>query len=364
MSALSTVFSKKAGRVSIAVASIAVAAVALSGCAGSSSPSTSGSASGSSTAAANYGTLKLQLSWIKDNEFAGEFFATSKGYYKAAGFDGVTMTPGPTTGTAELLSGKADVALSDAVSVGSAVAKGQPLKIIGTTYQKNPFTVLSLKEKTPISTPADLKGKTIGVDDSNTALFNAFLAANGLKTTDVKVVPGAFNGPTLLEAGKVDGYVSYLTNESIAVGQDGYTAVNLPFADNNLPFVAETVTTTADTIKNKPDMLKAFLKAEIQGWADAVNDPDAGADLAVTNYGKDLKLDPTAEKLGAEAQADLVSTDDTKTNGLFTITSELQSETVASLAKAGVTVKASDLFDLSLLDAVYKANPDLVAYSK
>ncbi|CAN5130411.1 ABC transporter substrate-binding protein [soil metagenome] len=361
MSALSTVFSKKAGRVSIAVASVAVAAVALSGCASSSTPASSDSASGSASAApADYGTLKLQLSWIKDNEFAGEFFADSKGYYKAAGFDGVTMTPGPTTGTAELLSGKADIALSDAVSVGSAVAKGQPLKIIGTTYQKNPFTILSLKEKTPISTPAELKGKTIGVDDSNTALFNAFLAANGLKPSDVKVVPGAFNGPTLLEAGKVDGYVSYLTNESIAVGEDGFTAVNLPFADNNLPFVAETVTTTADTIKNKPDMLKAFLKAEIQGWNDAVADPDGGATLAVENYGKALKLDPKAEKLGAEAQVALVTTDDTKANGIFTISDELQSETVSSLAKAGVTVKGSDLFDLSLLDAVYKANPDLI----
>jgi ABC-type nitrate/sulfonate/bicarbonate transport system substrate-binding protein len=362
MSALSTIFSKKTVRTAVVLGISAATVVGMAACSSGSSSSTSSSSG--SAAAADYGTLKLQLSWIKDNEFAGEFYADSKGYYKDAGFSAVTMTPGPTTGTAELLSGKADVALSDAVSVGSAVAKGQPLKVIATTYQKNPFTILSLKEKTPITTAKDMIGKKIGVDDSNTALFDAFLAANGIKKSQVTVVPGAFNGPTLLEGGQVDGYVSYLTNESIAVGQDGFTAVNVPFADNNLPFVAETITTTEDTIKNKPDELKAFLKAEIQGWTDAVNDPDGGADLAVNTYGKSLKLDATAEKLGAEAQADLVSTDETKTNGLFTISSSLQSETIASLAKAGVTVKASDLFDLSLLNDVYKADPDLKNYSK
>ena len=48
----------------------------------------------SSGAAANYGTIALQLSWIKNIEFAGEFFATENGYYKKAGFTGVTLLAG------------------------------------------------------------------------------------------------------------------------------------------------------------------------------------------------------------------------------------------------------------------------------
>ena len=115
----------------------------------------------------------MQLSWIKNVEFAGEYFADSKGYYADAGFDGgrPRRRPGRPARPSSC-SGSADVALSDAVADGAAVAnEGAPLKIIGTTFQKNPFTILSLADGGNIATPEDLVGKKIGVQDSNTSLF-------------------------------------------------------------------------------------------------------------------------------------------------------------------------------------------------
>jgi ABC-type nitrate/sulfonate/bicarbonate transport system substrate-binding protein len=346
-------------RTLVALAGTAVAVLALGACssAGATSPASSGSS-------ADKKTLSVQLSWVKNEEFSGEFFADSKGYYKDAGLTSVTLTPGPSTGAAELLSGKADVAFSDAVSTGSVVAsEGAPLKIIGTTYQKNPFTVLSLKSKGNIATPADLKGKKIGVQDSNTALFKALLAANGLKDGDVTIVPVQYDPAPLLN-GEVDGYIAYLTNESITVAAQGVETTNLPFADNGLPFVAETVTTTDDMIAKHRETLKSFLTAEIKGWTDAVKDPAAGAKLAVDTYGKDLKLNLANSTAGATAQAEkLVVSDETAKNGLFTISDTLQQSTIKSLGRAGITLKASDLFDMSLLDEVYKAHPELVKYA-
>lgn len=340
------------------VAAAAVTAIALSACSGGASAAPTASAG-----ASDGGHLNVQLSWVKNEEFSGEFFADSKGYYKDAGLT-VTLTPGPSTGAAELLSGKTDIALSDAVSIGSVVAsEGAPLKIIGTTYQKNPFTVLSLKSKGNIATPADLKGKKIGVQDSNTALFKALLAANGLTDKDVTIVPVQYD-PAPLLSGDVDGFIAYLTNEAITVKAKGVETTNLPFADNGLPFVAETVTTTDDMIAKHRERLKSFLVAEIKGWTDAVKDPEAGAKLAVENYGKDLKLDPANSIAGAKEQAEkLVVSDETAKNGLFTISDALQRSTIKSLAGAGITLTAKDLFDLSLLDEVYKAHPELVKYA-
>ncbi|KAA9106393.1 ABC transporter substrate-binding protein [Microbacterium rhizomatis] len=353
--------SRRAKRVATALAGIALAALALAGCASGSGSSPSASSDG---AAAGLGDLNVQLSWIKNEEFSGEFFADSEGYYTAAGLGTVTLVPGPSTGAAELISGSADIALSDAVSIGSVVSsEGAPLKIIGTTYQKNPFTVLSLKSGGNIATPADLKGKKIGVQDSNTALFKALLAANGIAESDVTIVPVQYDPAPLLN-GEVDGFIAYLTNEAITVAASGVATTNLPFADNGLPFVAETITTTDDMIANKRDALKAFLLAEIKGWTDAVKDPEAGAKLAVDVYGKDLDLNLENSIAGAKVQAEeLVTSDETKKNGLFTISDELQSETVKSLAGAGIMLSASDLFDLSLLAEVYQENPDLVAYA-
>ena len=61
-----------------------------------------------------------------------------------------------------------------------------------------------------------------------------------------------------------------------------------------------------ETIDNDRDKLKAFLKAEIKGWNDAVADPAGAAKLAVENYGKDLKLNLGGQAEQAKAQNELV----------------------------------------------------------
>jgi ABC-type nitrate/sulfonate/bicarbonate transport system substrate-binding protein len=366
MSAFSFVASKKARRSAVVAVAAAATIFTLSACAGSTPSDTESSASGDDTAeTADFGDLTVQLSWIKNEEFSGEFFADSEGYYEEAGFSSTTLTPGPSSGSGELLSGTAQFALSDAVSVGTVVGNEEaPLKIIGATYQKNPFTILSLADGGNIATPEDMVGKKIGVQASNTSLFQALLAANDISEDDLEIVPVEYD-PSVLVNGDVDGFVAYLTNESITVASQGVDIVDLPFADNGLPFVAETFTTTDQLIAENPELVKAFLVAEIKGWTDAVNDPEAGAQLALTTYGSDLGLDEANSIAGAIKQAEeLVVSDETAANGLFTISEELQTETIASLAGAGITVDAADLFDLSLLTEVYEENPELVAYAK
>jgi ABC-type nitrate/sulfonate/bicarbonate transport system substrate-binding protein len=328
----------------------------LAGC-GSSSSSDGG---GSSSSSAKIGDATVQLSWIKNSEFAGEFFADSKGYYKDAGISNVTLTPGPTSTENLVASGKATFGLSNSVSTAQAIANEQaPLKIIATTYQKNPFTILSIANKGNIKTPQDMIGKKIGVQASNATLFAALLKANGIDKSKVKIVPVQYD-PSVLTDGQVDGFVAYLTNESIIVQDKGFKVTNLPFADNKLPFVAESIIASDDTIKNKPALVKAFLTAEIKGWKDACADPAAGAKLAVDNYGKKLKLELDKETQQAQIQcSDLINTDETKTNGTFTISPTMQDQNIATLKSAGIDITADKLFDTSALDSLLKAKPEL-----
>ncbi len=352
--------SRRASRVATAIAGLTIAALAFAGCAsgsGSSEPAASGGTS------ADFGELNLQLSWIKNEEFAGEFFADSEGFFKEAGFSAVNMVPGPSTGTAELLSGSADIALSDSVSVGTVIANEEaPLKIIGATFQKNPFTILSLTAGANIKSPSDMVGKKIGVQASNQSLFEALLAVNDIDPASLTIVPVEYD-PSVLVNGDVDGFVAYQTNEAITVPAGGNPVTLMNFADNGLPFVAETITVTDQTLAEKRDMLKAFLVAEIKGWTMAIDDPEAAAKLAVDNYGKDLGLKLETSIAGATAQAELAVSDDTVANGLFTISDALQTQTIASLKAVGLDISASDLFDMSLLAEVYKENPDLIAYA-
>lgn len=346
-------------RVAATIAAFAVSALALSACASS----TGSDAAPSGDASASYGDITLQLSWIKNEEFAGEFFADSEGFYADAGFESVTMVPGPSTGTAELLSGSAEIALSDSVSVGTVIANEEaPLKIIGATFQKNPFTILSLTSGGDIQTPEDMVGKKIGVQASNQSLFEALLAVNDIDIDSLTVVPVEYD-PSVLVNGDVDGFVAYQTNEAITVPAGGNPVTLMNFADNGLPFVAETITVTDQVLAENREMLKAFLAAEIRGWTMAIADPEAAAALAVNEYGKDLGLNMDTSIAGATAQAELVVSDDTVENGLFTISEDLQTQTIASLQAVGLDIEASDIFDLSLLDEVYEENPDLIDYA-
>jgi len=339
----------------------------LAACSGNTSSTTPGSSSsGSSGAKADFGTISLQLSWIKNIEFAGEFFATENGYYKKSGFSDVTLLAGgsgSTTAEEIIISGKALIGLSAPIATAPSILKGAPLKVIGTTYQKNPFCLMSLEDGKPIRTVADLKGKKLGVQSgANQTIIDGFLKANGISKSDVTIVTTGFDIAPLI-SGKYDAHMSYITNEPILAEAEGKKPVVLGFADNGLPFVAETFTVMQDTIETKRDLLKAFLKAEIQGWTDAVKDPKKSADLAASKYGKGANfgkdLDTGEQEKEATAQNGLILTADVNANGLFTMTQALIDENIKSLKAMGYDITAEKLFDLSLLDEVYKENPDL-----
>jgi ABC-type nitrate/sulfonate/bicarbonate transport system substrate-binding protein len=309
----------------------------------------------------SYGDIAVQLSWIKNIEFAGEYFATTKGYYTDAGFSKVDLLAGGAAGTSAesaLATGKAFVGLSAPTITAPAINKGAPLKIVGSTYQKNPFCILSI-DKNPIKTPQDMVGKKIGVQTGgNDVIFAALLKANNIDPKSVDIVPVQYD-PTVVTTGQVAGFMAYITNEPILLASKGFKVTTFLLADYQLPLVAETFTVLQESIDKDRAKVKAFLAAEIKGWKDAVANPTESATLAVTNFGKDQKLVQAEQEKEATAQNLLIVSQDTKANGLFTMTDALITQNIEALGRAGTPISADKLFDLSLLKEVYAENPEL-----
>ncbi|GAA1117750.1 MULTISPECIES: ABC transporter substrate-binding protein [Nesterenkonia] len=332
----------------------AVALLALTSCGGDDS------ASADSGEDASYGDINIALSWVENAEFAGEFFAQENGYYEEAGFETVEFIPGPGPIENMVASGEATFGTSNAVATGEIIAEEDaPLKIVGAKYQRNPFTILSLADEGNIASPEDLEGKTIGVQaGGNEALFEALLEVNDIDPDSVEMVPVEYDPAPLLD-GEVDGFFAYVINESITVELMGHEVTDLMLSENGLPFVAEALITSEEMIEEEPELIKSFLEAELQGWQDAVSDPEEGARLAVEEYGAHLDLEMDKELRQAEVQVDLVVTDEVRENGLLTISEDLQAESVDSLERAGVDVTAEELFDLSLLSELLEEKPEL-----
>ncbi|MEO3782042.1 ABC transporter substrate-binding protein [Actinocorallia sp. B10E7] len=308
------------------------------------------------------GEGSLRFSWVKNVEFAGAYLADTNGYYKAEGFSGFELIGGGPTATpaeTDVLTGKAMVGISAPDTVAAALAKGAQLKIIGAEYQKNPFAIMSMADN-PIRSAKDMIGKKIGVQATNEAIWAAFLKANGIDPASITKVPVQFD-PLPLTTGTVDGWMSFVTNEPNALRVKGFEVETFLFADEKYPLVSEVFVVADKTISERRPALKAFLRAQAKGWRDSLKDPEAGAKLAVDKYGKDLGLDLKEQILSSKDQNELILTEDTKKNGLFTITPELVAKNIETLKFAGLEVTAEQLFDLSVLEEVYKEDPSLVA---
>jgi ABC-type nitrate/sulfonate/bicarbonate transport system substrate-binding protein len=323
----------------------------------SSSGSTATTAAGG--AKADYGTLEYQLSWIKNVEFAGMYLADTNGYYAAEGFSSVNLSAGGPNVQQDAIvaSGKAFVGISTPDIAASAINQGAKNIILGAQYQKNPFCVMSLADN-PIKTPQDMYGKKVGVQSVNEPVWQAFLKANKLDESKITKVPAQFD-PTPLKAGEVDGWFSFVTNEPNLLKTEGVDTFNLLLNDFGYPLVSEVYIVTTDSVKNDREKIKAVLRADIKGWWDSYKDPAAGPKLVVTKYGKDLGLTEEEQTLESKAQNELIFTDETKANGLFTISDKLVDETMSTLKLAGIDITKDKLFDLSIINEVYEENPEL-----
>jgi ABC-type nitrate/sulfonate/bicarbonate transport system substrate-binding protein len=213
--------------------------------------------------------------------------------------------------------------------------------------------------KNPIRSAKDMVGKKIGVQATNEAVWEAFLKANNLDPKSITKVPVQFD-PLPLTTGTVDGWMSYITNEPNDLRLKGFKVETFLLADQGYPLVGESYIVTDQALKKDRAKVKALLRAEIKGWKDSVADPAAGAKLAAEVYGKGLGLKADEQTLESKDQNKLILTDETKKNGIFTISPALVEANIKTLKFANVNVTAEQLFDLSIISEIYKEDPSLV----
>src|SRR5258708_5709859 len=107
--------------------------------------------------------LKVQLSWLKDAQSAGEFEALSKSYYAAENLDVELLAGGPSINNIQTVAGgQAQVGIVGGPS-GLLLARNQniPVRVFAATDDKS-ASALTCRPEANVRKFADLKGKTIG----------------------------------------------------------------------------------------------------------------------------------------------------------------------------------------------------------
>ena len=236
--------------------------------------------------------LTLQLKWVPQAQFAGYYVAAAKGFYTDAGLD-VTIKPGgPDVNPSQVIAGGgADVVVDWMPSALAAREKGVPLVNIAQVFEKSGME-LTCRKDSGVATPAQFKGKTLGVWFSgNEYPFLSWMSKLKLSTNGgpdgVTVLKQGFNVDPLLQ--KQAACISTMTyNEYWQLIEAGMKPDQLhvfKYEDQGVATLEDGLYTTEAKLSD-PKMvatLGKFLKASLKGWQYATEHQDEAVKIVLTN---------------------------------------------------------------------------------
>ncbi|WP_341994299.1 ABC transporter substrate-binding protein [Microbacterium sp. LWH7-1.2] len=276
----------------LAAASVlTVAALALAACSGSGD---SGDGGGGDEDFEPLTSIKLQLQWLPQAQFAGYYVAQEKGYFEEEGFDGVEIVPsgGDIVPQDALVAGDVDFAIAWVPKVlGTLEATGVELTDIAQVFQKSGTLQVSWKGD-GITEVADFEGKRIGSwGFGNEWEIFAAMAAEDLDATTVSITTQDFSMNALLDR-DVDAAQAMTYNEWAQILEvvnpdtgelyqpEDFDVIS--YEDTEGAMLQDAI--WADTQRLEDDAAYAdaavrFLKAVTKGWIFARDNPEEAASI-------------------------------------------------------------------------------------
>ena len=257
--------------------------------------------------------LKMVLNWKYQGPQGFLFLADDRGYFKAAGLD-VTMDQGNGSGAPIPLvaNGTYDVGFGDLNALIEFAAKKpeQAPMAVYVVFNQPPFTI-AVKANSPIKTPKDLEGKTLGASASDAALklFPAFCKVTKIDCTKVNITNMQPNlREQMLMQGQVDGVFGYVNTirfsaKLIHVDPDKQLRF-MNYGDYGMDLYSNAIIVSKKLIKDNPAAVRGLVAAINHGIEDMIKDPDAAV-AAVAKREPLIKVAVERERLEATLKLEM-----------------------------------------------------------
>lgn len=237
--------------------------------------------------------VNYRLKWLFNASVVGDLFADDAGLFAKNGLK-VTVKPGGPEKDAikELELGHAQFGVASADQVIRAVSKGAPIVVVAQLFQINPLHWIYRPDKTPLKTPDDLRGKTIGITygGNDEAIMRALLARYNIKENEVNLFSVRYDY-TPFYLGEVDLWPVYRNAQAPIIGaklqKAGERFDLMDPSKLGIQFVANSVVTTRKMLEERPATVKKFITALMQGWREALDPANEEKAIAML-----LKYDP------------------------------------------------------------------------
>ncbi|WP_343921465.1 ABC transporter substrate-binding protein [Agrococcus citreus] len=238
--------------------------------------------------------VTLQLQWFAQGQFAGYYAAVDQGFYEAAGLD-VTIAEGgadivPQTVLAD---GAADFAIAWVPKALASREQGAMITDVAQIFQRSGTLQVSFADA-GIDSVDDLAGKNVGSwgFGNEFELFAALTEAGLDPMSDVTLVQQAFDMSGLL-SGDIDAAQAMTYNEYAQLLEtvdpetgELYTAEDfsaLDWNDAGTAMLQDAIWASSDRLDDPEfqETTVAFIKASIEGWIYARDNPEEAAQIVV-----------------------------------------------------------------------------------
>ena len=244
----------------------------------------------------NLKEITLCLDWTPNTNHTGIYVADKLGYYEEAGLK-VTIVQ-PPEGGAEIMtaSGQAQFGISAQDSLAANFASDEPMGItaVATILQHNTSGIISLDCKSP----KDLEGKRYSTWDSPTekAMIKYIMEKDGGDFGRVELIPNVItNEAEALRYGDTDSVWIYYAWSGINAELSDLDFEYFSFRDIDevFDFYTPVIIANDSFLESDPQTARAFLYATAKGYAYAIDNPEASAQILIEG-------DTTGSLVGSE----------------------------------------------------------------
>jgi NitT/TauT family transport system substrate-binding protein len=289
-----------------------------------------------STTSSGQTSVQLTLDWKPEPEFGGFYAAKQNGAFSKHNL-GVNITPaGEGAATWQLVAtGKTEFATSTADQVLIARKQNADVIAIFAVYQTFPQGIMVHQARGFKSI-----GDVFNNDGVLLAENNSWLQFLQKKYPAGKVKIAPYTGGIAQFLAKPDySQQCFVTSEPILAKRQGADPQTFLIADEGFNPYTTIVICKGDLWGAHPEEVKAMAAACRDGWRDYLDNPDP---INAIMHGLNPDMDEQTFKEGAAAQKPLIETDETKANGLGTMTPRRWKELAGQLSDLGVIDSSVD----------------------
>ena len=281
--------------------------------------------------------ITFSLDFIVLGRHAPFFVAIEKGFFREEGLNvNIISAKGTAHGIQNVESGLAQIGFIDVASLVVARAEGSTVKVASVIYQKAPFCFFSLDPGANVTKLKDFEGLRVG---SNTGSYisniaRAMMRKEGLDPSKLSVEsiePSA--RIAMLATRKIPAIDFFIiTKPAMERAVKDAKVVTFLFADHGLDLYSNGIGAKESFLKEKPEVMKAFVRAALRGYQYAFKHPAEAAEL-IQKHAKALNNEITVDEL--KIVEELTVTPEVKQSGIGSFTTARMQSSVAWMVENG-----------------------------